>query len=636
MLKLFIILILGIFISSCTSRQKEKVIQTTGFKKLYSRPDPIELEKLPAHLKKIIIVGTNDFHGNLAENLEKTKENPEKESVMIPVGGASIIANYMEILHKVYPQELVLVDGGDLYQGTMISNTFKGEPVVKFYNQLNYTALTIGNHEFDYGPERMDTTEAKESEDRLGALKKIIKQSKVPFVSSNIIDLKTGELVAWDGLHHALIKEINGVKIGFIGASTQETPWKTLKNNVRGLYFDDIAKVSIEFSQKLKAKGAQIVILITHAGMFCGVKEAKEKNIPIEVMNLDPKDSSSCNFDDELGKVLNRVSPGTLDAVVGGHTHSKIANFINQIPVIQSFSNGKYFGMIEFTFNTKENSIIQNETIIHQPTKFCHFFFEETQDCQVFDPTVDHSKTVPAQFLGEPIVKNKMMDKILEPYTNKVDHKIKQVIAHLNEPLVFNRQEESPLCNMVADALAHSTKTSIAITNSGGVRQQIEQGDVLYGQLYKSLPFDNYTMRLKITGKDLKDLVRIGTSGFSTGVLCMSGLKVEIDPGQDSAIDEDWNQDGIKDQWERNRLLSVKLYDGSEIKDDEFYEVGTQNFLGEQGGDFYGHVTDKIPATQKEILYTATYRDAVSDYLKKFNQNPDFFEKLKTPRIINK
>lgn len=610
-------LLVFIFLLSCTHKQPPApfVLQTTGLKEIYSHPRDLEQVQLPENIKRLVIIGTNDFHGNLQINLEKTKEAAGKNPLMIPVGGAPIIAGYFNILKKKYPNELVMLDGGDLYQGTMISNLFKGEPVVKFYNELNYTALTIGNHEFDYGPENLHRTTAIPGEDRFGSLKKNMKSSKAPWVNSNIVNLKTGTMPEWPNLEQVLIKTINGVKVGILGAATTETVFKTLKDNVRGLYFENLAKTALVYSEKLRAKGAQVVILVTHAGTTCGFELAKQFNAPLELVNFNPEDPNICDMNDELAKALNQLPEGTLDAVVAGHTHAKIANFINGIPVIESFYYGKYFGRMELYYDIKEKRVVKEKTKIYQPTKFCHKFFKQTLDCNPFDPTIQHEEQVEATFLGEVVTPDTRMEKILAPYENKIQTKSEKIIAELDETLDYSRLEESTLGDLTADALRFKLKTDVAITNSGGIRTSIESGSVTYGSVFKSMPFDNFLMVLKVTGKQLKDLIRIGTSGYSTGISCLSGLKVTIDPKKDSSIDEDWNKDGRKDEWERNRLVNITFEDGSEIKDEQMYTAATQTFLGDMGGDYYGFITDAIPHENKDIIYTETYRDAVVSFL---------------------
>src|SRR6185503_21296867 len=91
---------------------------------------------------------------------------------------------------------LVLVDGGDMFQGTLESNLAEGADVIRAYNLLGYTASAVGNHEFDYGPIGPDVT-ARAGQDRRGALKARAREARFPFLVSNILDASTGKRIDW-------------------------------------------------------------------------------------------------------------------------------------------------------------------------------------------------------------------------------------------------------------------------------------------------------------------------------------------------------------------------------------------------------------------------------------------------------
>src|SRR5215208_3830444 len=93
----------------------------------------------PVH---VVIVGTTDVHGWF---------NGHQNSP-VPYGGVPLLASYVEALRAENENRVVLVDSGDMFQGTLESNFFEGEPVVTAYNLLGYSASAVGNHEFDYGP----------------------------------------------------------------------------------------------------------------------------------------------------------------------------------------------------------------------------------------------------------------------------------------------------------------------------------------------------------------------------------------------------------------------------------------------------------------------------------------------------
>src|SRR3954465_12449835 len=104
----------------------------------------------------VIIVGTTDVHGWF--------NGPG------PYGGAPTLASYLSALRAANPGHVLLVDSGDLFQGTMESNMFEGEPIIRAYNALGYPASAVGNHEFDYGPIGPNAVPRSPGDDPFGAL----------------------------------------------------------------------------------------------------------------------------------------------------------------------------------------------------------------------------------------------------------------------------------------------------------------------------------------------------------------------------------------------------------------------------------------------------------------------------------
>src|SRR5262249_54013827 len=114
----------------------------------------------PRHSLTLSIVGTNDLHGGVS-----------------PVdgrGGLALLGGYLSNLRAARAREggaVLLLDAGDLFQGTLESNLNEGAVVVKAYNALGYAASAVGNHEFDYGPAGPATTPQSPQDDPRGALK---------------------------------------------------------------------------------------------------------------------------------------------------------------------------------------------------------------------------------------------------------------------------------------------------------------------------------------------------------------------------------------------------------------------------------------------------------------------------------
>ena len=131
---------------------------------------------------RVTIVGTNDVHGWVMGMKERF---PRGE---IRYGGAATFAAYMQVLRQDNPNGVVLVDAGDLFQGTLVSNLTEGSVVIEAFNQLGYDAAAIGNHEFDYGPVGPISAATQATVDPFGALKARIAQAKFPLLSTNIYE----------------------------------------------------------------------------------------------------------------------------------------------------------------------------------------------------------------------------------------------------------------------------------------------------------------------------------------------------------------------------------------------------------------------------------------------------------------
>ncbi|MBF0297872.1 MAG: metallophosphoesterase, partial [Oligoflexia bacterium] len=498
----FLVAVAAVF-SITTSCQQLVGLEDSNSGSVYARLDYINTEPSNKDIKRIVIVGTNDFHGNLEVQTEKlsiggsssgsssSSSSSSTEKISYEVGGAPIIAAYFKIIREHYGNELLLLDAGDIYSGTLISDIFKGESIMKFYDYLGYDAVTFGNHEFDYGPENLSRRVPEKDEDPQGALKKLVGKSKIPFLTSNILELSTGKLLNWPGVLPYLVKEVNGVRVGVIALTTTETPDKTIRENVRGLYFENLATAVVKMSREVRYKGADIVVLLTHTGNSCETPLDKPK---INLFDRDAKykkDFSLCDPQDEIYKLLKMIPQNTVDAVVSGHTHTNIAHYFDEIPVIQSFNNGKYFGQMELFYDVKEKKLLRNKTIIYSPTKFCHKFFASSHDCSkpkelknakdTAKDTKGSEKFIPAKFLGKIIEGDSNLLTILKPFKDEVVKIGNVVILTLETAMPHDRRaQESILGTLAADALRFVGKTNVAITNSGGIRVGLPEGKVTF------------------------------------------------------------------------------------------------------------------------------------------------------------
>src|SRR6478609_5052399 len=157
---------------------------------------------------------------------------------------------------------VALLDAGDMFQGTLESNLTAGASVIEAYRVLGMTVATLGNHEFDFGP-------VPGADDPQGAIRARISEAPFPILSANLVVLGSHTSPAWDKLRRSVLLNVGGVRVGFVGLLTRETPSIVLSAWFAGLDVTPLAPALAEEAQNLRAQGAEIVIGIAHAGADC-------------------------------------------------------------------------------------------------------------------------------------------------------------------------------------------------------------------------------------------------------------------------------------------------------------------------------------------------------------------------------
>lgn len=184
---------------------------------------------------KIVILHTNDVHARTGDNM----------------GYATVAA-----LKKAYEDlgaEVLLFDAGDALHGKPVATATQGRSIVRMMNSAGYDLMAPGNHDFNYGYER---------------LLELTGSMDFPLLAANVTYDDTGKSVFQENV----IFTVGGKKIGVFGLATDETVTKTNPNNVKGLSFNDPIKASEQQVKKLKAKGCDIIVCLGHIGMDSGSK----------------------------------------------------------------------------------------------------------------------------------------------------------------------------------------------------------------------------------------------------------------------------------------------------------------------------------------------------------------------------
>ena len=577
-------------------------------------PDEVTKPKENQRLETIAIVGTNDIHGALAPMTLKTREKDGKLPTEYQKGGAAIFASQMKILKSEFEDRLMILDAGDEFQGSIESNTGEGSPMVQFFNQLGIQAAAIGNHEFDFGPVGPDQLASPEADVR-GALKTRMKEAKYPYLSANLEDEKTGVLPTdFPNTFPSQVFQVGKLKVGVIGLTTIDTPTTTRAKFVEGLKFTSLADATVREAKKLRDLGAQLILVTAHAGLYC--KTPTDYAEPTR-LRRESEQTSHCDTTHEISELLNRIPPHTVDGVISGHTHTLVHHWVNQTPVIQGGTRNQYFNVLYLTYDWNSHKVIRERTRIEGPVPICPLVFENQGNCNGDQPAPPTTRgpLVAGEYHGVKISPDAEMLKTLEPAFAKTNEIKKRIVGTAFQTLEHVRTAESPLGNLITDAMRDKMKVDVALMNGGGIRANIPSGPISYESLFRTLPFDNAVSVLELTGRELKILMRIAESG-SRAYFSFSGLKLTVLDLNAQARSEDLNLNGKIEPWEVNRIIEMSLDDGSAIEDRKTYRLATIDFLV-TGGDDLGWIMSQIPKARINLNAGPFVRDVVEEYLTK-------------------
>ncbi len=495
------------------------------------------------------VVGTSDLHGRLA---------------MLPWLGGHL-ANLRRARER--DGAVLLVDAGDLFQGTLASNLDEGASVVRAYNALGYAAAAVGNHEFDYGPAGEDNFARTPEEDPRGALRARIREARFPFLAANIVDAASGATPAWENVAPTATVTVAGVRVGLVGVSTEATPHTTLTANFRGLAMRPLAETIRARAEALRRGGAAVVVVLAHAGGGCRRFD-------------DPDDLHTCDPDEEIFQVARALPTGGVDVIVAGHTHRGVAHVVNGIPVVESFANGQAFGRVDLTVDVATGRVIGRR--VFAPHNVCG-------RSQRDEP--DPSACAPGEYEGDAVEPDRAVRDVVAPALEAARAvEARPLGVTVATALRSRYHEESPLANLVADMMhAAVPGADVAITNAGGVRADLGEGPLDYGKLYTVLPFDNRLVTVRMRASSLREALSHNAQDDG-GTLVLSGLRAA----------------GVCE----GGRLAVRLTrdDGRPVGDDDTLTVATSDYLAR--GTFGRRLVE--PLTDDAIVASPVLRDAVA------------------------
>ena len=467
-------------------------------------PGPRNLSSLPPPLPaasdslRLAVIATNDFHGALEPTTPTWAAGDT-------IGGAATLAAYVRPIEERYPGATIHLDGGDQMQGTVISNLSGGRASIDVMNALGVDAAAIGNHEFDWG---IDTLQAR------------IAQAEYPFLAANIFEKATGQRPAWAVPYTFL--ERAGLRIAVIGATTTSAPFTTLPVNVEPYEFLDIAQVVNELAPRVESEGADLIVLVVHAGAI---------------------DEGHGGMRGEIADAARRIT-APVDLIVSGHTHTRFQTVVNGIPIVQAASSGAAVGVAVLTYDRGVGRIVDH-----------HAELWTTRAA-----TVTRDSAMAAR---------------VERWRAETAAIAERPITELAQTLVRDRRGESALGDLIADAQRAATGAEMAMTNAGGIRADLLAGPVTFREVFAVQPFRNTLIRMTLTGDQVRRVLEAAVTG-SVGQV--SGVRFSFDPTRPVG-------ERVRDAWLEDSGEQI-VEDGRVLSPDRIHTMTVNNFMATGGDDY--------------------------------------------------
>jgi 5'-nucleotidase len=350
-------------------------------------------------------------------------------------GGLARVATLVKRIEAENPNTLVVL-AGDTLSPSIASKLFQGRQMIEAWNQLGLDVAVLGNHEFDFGND---------------VLLARMQESQFAWVNANAIDKNTHQPLGNSVPY--VIKDMNGVKVGFFGILTPDTVHASHPGpNVE---FKDPYYAACEAVGKMRKEGVDVVVAVTHLAMH-------------------------------QDKRLARVMPYHMALIMGGHEHTLLQSVAAGVPIFKVGSDARNLGRVDLLINPDTRQL-------------------ESMDWEIIPVTAE----VPEEPVMAALVKG-YEDKI----DAELGQTIGQATVTLDARQQTNRGQETNLGNFVADAYRNRMQADAAIINGGSIRSNTTYGpgSITRRDVLTMLPFGNGVVKVQVTGQQIKDALENGVS----------------------------------------------------------------------------------------------------------------------------
>ncbi|MFB8189747.1 ExeM/NucH family extracellular endonuclease [Microbacterium sp. NPDC055988] len=466
----------------------------------------------------IDVVTVNDFHGRI-----------EADGA---AAGAAVLAGAVKQFRDANPNTIFAGAGDLIGASTFTSFINDDNPTIDALNAAGLDVSAAGNHEFDQGWEDL--------RDR------VQERADWEYISSNVFVTETGE----PALAPAWVKELDGVKVGFVGAVTEDLDSLVSPEGIKDLEVrsiaDSVNAVADDLSDGDESNGeADVVILLVHEGASS-----------VELSSITP--------DSPLGEIVYGVDDD-VDAIVSAHTHLAYNHVIDGRPVVSAGQYGENLGLMNIKVDPKTKELISITNEIKPLTAAGKPLYPAVPEVQAI---VDKAKAE-ADVLGAIKVGDITAD------FNR---------ARQSDGKTENRGGESTIGNFVADVQQWSTGADLALMNPGGIRANLTYassnandpaGNVTYREAATVQPFANTLVTLTLTGAQLKGVLE---EQWQPAGSARPFLKLGVSEGLVYTYDRAAAQG--------SRITSITL-NGTPVDPAANYTVAANSFLAAGGDNFF-------------------------------------------------
>lgn len=503
---------------------------------------------------EVQILAFNDFHGNLETPppVDVTEGDGTKHKIVS--GGAAHLAAALAGLRVGHPNTVTVSAGDTVGASPLISANYLDEPTIEAMNMLGLEFNSVGNHEFDKGvPElkRMQSGGCVKFTIRTPCAVQPFAGARFHYLAANVVQQDGGTIFPPTGIK-TFQTAAGPITIGFIGMTLKGTKQLVTPSGVQGVDFKDEADTANALVPKLRAEGADAIVLLIHQGG----------------KTTDFTTGNGCDgFYGDILPILPRLDP-SIATVISGHTH--------------------------WAYVCRGTPRVGAGRLLTSAGKYGYF----VTDLRLrFDPRTHHLLGQDASNVvvgngergDDPAVKT-----LVDRYAVAVAPVGNRVIGHLTATARKNDEDgESPAADLVADSMLAATKgdAQIALVNSTGVRVDLPGGDVRYKDAFAMMPFGNNLVVMTLTGAQLKAALE---QQYAVPLRPKATRPAVLAPSAGFAYSVDLKKP------EGSRVSDMRL-NGASVTADGRYRVVLNNYLA-SGGDGISAFTGGTEVTDRGII----------------------------------